>query len=346
MTEKTNANPGERSDQIADELVIDGLLSYLHDDDQAGRAKRVERTIDALREDETRTRGARPSHRRRGASQGRSRRRWSVSIAALVVIANVLVLVGLPTQPSALAQVQASIATLSTPGVRRYEVRVELGPAEATDEQADAPRLGDPVAFIDMNATTSVVITHKPPFSDHWVTVGRDGQGEWAVDERGAVTREHARGRFPPWSLDGRTLMVDAIDRVLEQMLVNYDLRLPDRIDDETTGEERIEIIGTHAAGPQGPRPDRVTLLVDPRRGLPTRIELWWDPSKVRDFRPPPRPSDGVPRGPSPREGVTGPVAEQGPPDGMRLHRIVFELAPAPEGVGESWFAPATHAGG
>ena len=380
MTEDDTAQQNMHQQREADEHVVDGLLRFHYPAAISERKRRLEQTLEALHADHLTDQHVSDHHRNR-ALHTRRLRRWSISIAALIVVTNALVLIGLPSGSSALAQVEQSIETLKNPGMVRYEAWMEF-----SDDETDA---GTTVAYIDMNSASSTIICHKPPHHENWVTVGRDLDGEWAISDSGQLTRDDAHRHFPPWSLDDQTLLVDSIDKVLEQLLTNYVLSKPDSIFYNQTGETLTRVVARYNGRGQGPKPDSVTVLIHPISNLPVRIEFGWDSKAQHSFRPPPPQDRGRLSPPKPRfnSGHHKPDHEQQSPpppfnadmnetpehpgfdqsnidrDGPRgefenrrphqmapqndqggLRRLVFELRTFPVDLDSNWFSAENHA--
>lgn len=319
---------------MADDLVVDGLLTYLGDTDEAARDRRMERLRASLH-----------AGGRRGGSH--RVRRWAMATAAVVVLANALFLLGLPGGASAMAEVRQTIEALRAPGDRRYEVRLVL--AGAAGGAQDEP--GEPNAVIDMRSPGLMVVRHHPPGSAGEVVAGRDAQGEWAIGTDGTVVRNAPRRFFPPWSVNDQSLIVDSVDRVLEQLLDRYDLSNEPSAPVVEGGPRLERVLGKRLDATRGPLPDEVELWLDPATNLPQRIEMRWDrrhasPFGDRGF------GDRPPGGPPPGERPAGERAPGGPPEsdaprqappGSRIDRIVLDRVDAPA-LPEGWFTPEHHA--
>ncbi len=238
----------------------------------------------------------------------------------MIIIVNALVLIGFPNTPSAYAQVSRSIEALQSVGFRRYEVWVN----PLVNQNAPAPRKSEPNAYIDMNATESMMIRHRPPHHGDWLIAGRDAQGDWAIDSDNQILRGDIRAFLPPWSLDNHSLLVNSIDRVLEQTLTQYKLQSPEKSEDGS-----ILIIADRNLGMRGPQPEQVIIRIDPETELPSSIHMVWLNNDGRESRVP--------------ESNATPTQRPAPGQHPRLSSITFELVEFPQWLDESWFDPHSH---
>lgn len=296
--------------RLADELVAHGLLAWLvsagagaHDN-----AARLRRVLDAIGRDEQRFQ--RPRQRTMAALA-----RFGVGLAAAIGVAIVIIGFVASGERSAAAEVRASIAAMrSAVGVvRRYEVRLTLwGPGGSDDGPS---RIG---AVVDTDGER-LVVRHWPPGRESGdasdaVFVGRDGLGDWAIDDGGRVVRGDVRDAWPPWSLDDRVLVVDSLDRVLEQLPTRFDLKRehPGALPGGAKGSAEFLVIDASRDDRHSPIPHSVTIWLDPATKVVERMEFRWHEASGPTDRPP-------------------------------MRSITFELAGASD-LPPGWFDPATHA--
>ena len=304
MTERQgpdHQSQGMSPDELANDLVIDGLLHSLGDSDEPARERRLERLSRSIRDREDEAPGpiSIDRHRRTGRRTARLTR-WAVALAAMVVLANALFIIGLPGGASVRAELQSSIEALRGAGDRRYEVRMTTQSGATQDA---------PAAVIDMRAPDLLLVRHTPPHAPGEVVIGRDELGEWAISPAGEVTRENTRRFYPPWSVARGELLVGSIDLVLEQLLSGYDLERGASAPLAPGGAALDRVLGARIDRGVGPYPDEVEVWIDPDTQLPQRIEMRYDETRERRGGPPP------------------------------LARIVFDRVEI-EPLGEAWFTP------
>lgn len=335
------AEVGLDAGAAASELVIHGLLEFHRHLDPLAREARINRVLEAIHA-EPRTRGPLPFIRPQLI-------RWALAAAAILAIAVGVMIFGVPGETSALAQVQQSIAALRSPGDRRYEARVL--------SWADQSPPADAHATIDMRSPLLLIIRHRPPRSDAPVFVGRDAMSEWAIRPDGAIERDNPRRFWPPWSVDDQTLIVDSLDRVLEQLPGRYTFHREPSTAIEGRGPKPFTRVNAARNDRAGPLPHRLRLWIDPTTDLIERIEFAWDtpdrepsdapapadalpPSEAREPNPrdhgsPLAPSSAMP-GPPPADGSDRP----GPPSHPKL--IIIQRVEAPQHPAD-WFTPESH---
>lgn len=350
------AEPGPGDPRaIAAEQFAHGLLQTLHLDTTKRREHRIAATLDRLSAPPIRIRRVFP---------------WQVAsgLAAAAITIVALVLLALPTQSSAVALVQQSVAAVKSAGQRRYEVRIML--------PRDTQLQRTPLGTLDIGDEDHVLIQARTPFGDQ-IVVGRDTQGAWAIRPDGSVDRYPPRHAWPKWVNDGQnTLMLASVDELLGSLEESYQLeraagaQLP-----SGEGPAMGRVTATRKAGAEAsPGPRRIELWIDPATHVVTRMELHWDvsatgpspsdPPRRGDGRKPPRRPDGPPPGPRPggrppdgppRDGPPPdhrrppPEFLGGPPDFKAGHHpppprmLVFELVQS-AAFADSWFSPESHA--
>ncbi|MEZ6319209.1 MAG: hypothetical protein R3B49_10740 [Phycisphaerales bacterium] len=298
------------SHETASELYAHGLLETLRLTDPSARERRIGRVMDAVR-------AGPPRRTRRRAG-------WGLLVRAAVPVAAVLLMVGLlsvfsiSSGGTAVGAINRSVEALRTASDRRYHVWC------LTSEHATPTPL--PQAIVDMHAPGQMVVVHQPPWSREPVTVGRDGSGLWAIRDDGQVDRTSPERFFPPWSVDGDTLIVDSLDRLLEQLPSRYTLELREPAPIEGAGPAVYLRIRGVRRDNAGPMPLYVDVWLDRATTLPERVEMRW-----RDPGAPAGPAGASPgRGARGRPGPTPP----GP--------IIIQRVDSPV-LREGWFTPEAH---
>lgn len=323
---------------IAAEQFAHGLLETLHRDSPEGRERRIAAMLSRLEGHQERPRRLIPW---RAAS----------GLAAAVLALATLVLLALPTQTSAEAIVQRSVAAAKTAGDRRYEVRVM--PPRATELEAD------PIATLDIRDADHVLIRARSPFGDR-VVVGRNESGAWAIRPDGSVDRYPPRRAWPRWvDLGQSTIMLESVDELLASLGESYTLKRLDPSPIPSATAPTLDRVSAARAGNTEPGPRRIELWIDRDSHVVRRMEVYFDP-------PPPGPRAGQDRRPPPdRPRGPRPPPPPPPPRGERHHPppeflgeapdfrggrhppppklLVFELADDPA-FADGWFEPETHA--
>jgi len=282
---------------VARDLFMHGLIEWLVRRDTVIRENRIQAVMRAL--------DGRPT------SAGNRRMllpRVAFAVAAMIAVAIGITFFVLPSEPSALAEVQRSIKLLGAPGDRRYQARVF-----SWRDSADARDV--PYATIDMRSGM-LVVRHRPPGSPGEMTVGRDAAGAWAVREDGTIDRARASRYWPPWSMDGDSLFVAALDRIPEQLARGYTLRRTAGVRIEGSTRLVCDLITATRNGRDGPMPHVVDVWVNRETGLLERIEAKWERA------------EGEPRGPGARH------------ESPRMIVLQREVTPA---LPADWFDATAH---
>lgn len=273
MTETMPRNiiePDSRAEAqcIADEQFVHGLLEHLHRDDRAAQTARIASVMRAIRSE------VRP--RRTGPAIRTSWRSALAAAASIVLVATIITL-GLPTEQSAYAMVQASLDASRTAGNRRYEIRVVPPGEDASGQRV--------IAELDIQDPQHVVIRAAMRRGQR-IVVGRNPAGAWAVRPDGTVVRFDRDHDRPRWvAFDQTSVLVESVDELLEQLRQRYRLEI-DEADAGASldGAPMDHIVATREAGPEH-RPDRIDLWIHPGSRIVQRMELQWSG---------PRPGDGL----------------------------------------------------
>lgn len=363
--------------RAADELVVHGLLQCAAPRAEEAREARIQRVLKAA----DGVVGRVGPEGTAAVVEGKTNvgRGWrfgwmGLGIAAAIVIGTIAVFNGLPTESTATAAVQHSIAAIRRAGDHRFEVWRK----SAADAEEGKGVLG---AVVDARPPGLLVVTHYPPRTPGGVVVGRDERGAWAIDNEGQVRRDGVEALFPPWTLDGKQFVVDSLDQILEQLEARYDITWSK----EQNSGARSVVGKLRARG--GPQPPEVEVWINTATELPDRIQFRWDkgagggvkepegrdgpprggsreggrppgppPHEMNGEDAPPRGPDflglnddrGVDRGPPPREhgGREGPGGPGGEgargerPSPMRSMEFIRVATPP---HGQNWFDPSTH---
>ncbi len=327
--------------QAASELVVQGLLEYVHRGDGARREERLAKFFDGL---DGSAAPARVFVLRRYA-------RWGLAIAAMIGICTILVLVGVPGESSALAEVKQSIAAMKNAGERRYEVSFVSGDGAAGAKDVNA--------IIDTSGPGLLLIRHKPPWARDFVAAGRDEKGAWATTRDGLTTRDHPERNWPPFVTDGgESLIMDSMDRLLDGLPDRFDLRRGDAAmipgSGSASATRTYDRITARRKTTAGPQPNTVELWIDPSTKLVERIEYHWDTGLVGrsagdgvgrgdkggDGGPGGGPG-GKPHGPPPGDDMDGPG--RGPPPAHHDHGPDDFGPGGPHGHGPDDHGPSGH---
>ncbi len=251
---------------VADELFAHGLLTYLHTDTPHKQGERVGRLMAAL---DSGT-GVPPLSSTSYRFPIRSARGW-LALAACVTLAAIAVFVGFPGERSAQAEVQQTIAAMrsTAAGDRRYEIRLQ----RPTDDAL--PSL--PGAVIDTRSPNLLLLRANAP-DGHEIIAGRDATGDWCIRLDSGVEREHPEQAWPRWAKVGEeSLLVDSVDRLLEELTRSYDLQREGEAKLEGSTVSYRHIVGTKKRV-RCPGGDHVEVWIDATTKSVERIEMRWDP--------------------------------------------------------------------
>lgn len=211
----------------ADELLVHGMLTHMHADSAGAQQARVERVITQIAALQERAGSAGPIPIARGVRSRRATAVWkrvALGVAAALAITGGLVILGLPAEPTALAQTQRALSQLRSAGERRYEVR-----AIDTDRRAGAPadaatETSPPIGIVDMRAPSTMLIRAILP-DGRPIVVGRDAKGPWNLRPNGHIDRTDYQRGWPRWAeVDGQPLLADSVDQLLESVTRGYTL--------------------------------------------------------------------------------------------------------------------------
>jgi hypothetical protein len=296
------SDPGPQSE--ARERFIHGLLESLHRDTSAETDRRVNALMARLE-------APIPLH-----SHGRIRRWPLLSSMAAAVALVFLVMLGWPTDRTALATVQQSIAASQTAGDRHYEISVT--PPEGDDLHQ--------IAALDVRDPSHYLVTATSPEGDT-VTLGRSGDDSWAIHPDGTLERYAPKRLLPPWINFGTsTVMLVSVDDLLATLERSYDLRRTENAPIPGTQVLCERVTAMHKGGT--PDPNRVELWIDRDSHIVRRMELHWT------ARPRPHRDDGPPRQ---RSGPRGDGPPRGRPDPLEDARFVADNGlpfPPPDRIG------------
>jgi hypothetical protein len=331
--------------QAAREQFVHGLLETMHRDRREDTDRRLAAVMARIEA---------PIPFRDHAPRRRPWRLVSGMAAGVILVAAAML--SLPSQRSALAMVQASIAASRTAGDRGYEIRVTIADAEHPVTRS--------LATLDVRDPSHYLLRITADNGEK-ITMGRNADGEWAIKKSGEIDRTPPKWLLPQWvSFGGSTMMLTTVDDVLARLEGSYDLKR--RAPEATPTGVRCDRVTAALKSRPSADPGRVELWLDPRTKVVRRIEMVWDgteggdvehrqggPRGGRGGRPPP---DG--RRPPPHEGGPLPPGEDAPP-GDRPSRprppsldrfsatprtALFELAGGGP-FADGWFDPATHGG-
>lgn len=357
--------------RAAGELVVQGLLESLHRRDAASREARIETFFAGLE-----------NPKRLRVFPFRRVVRWGMAIAAVIALTTTLVLIGVPGESTALAEVRQSIRAMRAAGDRRYEVSM----AKRSGDDAAA----DVNAIIDMRSPNLLLIRHKPPGWNDFAVGGRDEKGAWAILKDGTTTRTNPERQWPPFVTDGgETFMTQSIDKQLEELpeLFTFAKTASEKVPGAASDGLAMDRITATRKQRSGFKPSRVDLWIDPASHFVERIEYRWDEAAPGGSRGGPGggggsqdgdhdrgPKRGGPRGPDdgdhhgsdgdrpppPRDRLDGPGHGPGgspPPSsgkrggdhgsgghGSAQRLVVFQRVDAPT-LPPDWFTPEGHGG-
>jgi hypothetical protein len=371
-SETTFISPDDSADHAsrANELFTHGLLSLLHERSRTTMSDRVARVMSevALGSPSDPSSPLRaPRHHRRMHRAAR------IALIAAIAGGSFIALWSLPdtSANSARAAVMQSIAAVSAPGDRRYEIRIQ----HELDDQLPA----SPIAILDSRGGQFLLRTRTP--EGGVAIAGHDSMGEWSTRRDGTIDRERPRRGWPRWATNrGDAILADSAAALMQSLTSDYSLN--DATSETIDGRTLTRISGTLKEGLPPHLADRVDLWLDTESMIMERLEFNWD-----DRPPPPEggPAGGPKRGPEgpdrrggpdghrpPREGPRpdgpsmnpdmppppphdGPrdAAHDGsrdrrppgpPPPGRRIRTLAVSRVPAPTWP-EAWFSASTHEG-
>ncbi|MBX3358483.1 MAG: hypothetical protein KF745_08645 [Phycisphaeraceae bacterium] len=260
-------------EHAAGDQFVHGLLSFLHMDSRARQDRRMARVLSAI-DSESAVAGR--------IGPARRRFNWRTAsgiIAAALVLTGVLAIL-VPTEQSATATVQTSLAALDSGGDRRYEVRVLAG------RDTEFPK--NPMATVDVRDRSHVLVKAITP-RGHQITLGRDDEGRWMITPEGDVNRFPPRQAWPRWlDLGESTVLVESIDSRLETMTRDYDLKksAPEPLPGAAAGAPTFQRITAQRTGGPSPEPARIELWIDGGSRLVKRMELHWPEAQWGRDRP------------------------------------------------------------
>lgn len=296
---------GAEPKKVAAEQFVHGLLESMHRDGDAARERRIRAMLDSL--------GGEPvviTRRLRLVPW-----RLASGLAAAIVLMGVILL-SIPTQTSAEAVVQATIAASKTAGDRRYQVRAKL-PEESEVESR-------PIATLDVRDADHVLIKAVTPEGDQ-VVVGRDSEGAWAIRPDGTTDRYPPKHAWPRWVNTGKsTLMLASVDEMLASLADSYTLKKQTAAPLPSGGAlcDRLTAVRKPDAAPQ---PQRLEFWIDPQSHIVRRMELHWDP---------PRPMGGEAGRVAPGESDEAAAGQDATPNGPRGDGQIGGEGPRPDGPG------------
>lgn len=303
---------------LADQLVIHGLLAATTAEAMATRRSRIDRVLLAA---------ATPRPSPLQSISVRPFTRWAMATAAALAIAVTLVILGLPGESKALATIRESIEAMRTAGTRRYEVRI------FTVNDDDSARA--PIATVDVRSPGLLVIKDRPPWFDGDKFVGRDASGAWTVLPDGAVLRDPPIAYWPPWaSVGGQPLFTDSIQSLIAGLPNAYALGMLDAQPLPSKSFGTMDRVRGLRINKHGHEPDRVELWIDPLSRMVERVEYHWTAAAPQE---PTASTKTAPPAKSHVPGSTPPPPPGGPP---RL--VVFERVDTPE-LPQDWFTPEGH---
>lgn len=317
-----SGDPGKQ----ADELLVHGLMQFLHADQPDSQQRRVERVMNELRAESPADGSAQPAPRvhervlvRRFRVPMRALRSLTAVAAVMGVIAAVSLL-AIPRQTSAAGTLRDSIAALRGPGDRRFEVRI------TTWEDSDS---GDePHAIVDTRQPSQMLIRAKrPPKHDGdegMMVVGRDARSRWAIRPDGSIERDRPEQAWPRFAaMENQSLFAESVDQMLEQMSWIYTFSKGE--DERSSSGVMLRRVEGVRKQHTGPGPSEITVWIDDATKIVERVELRWNERDRHRFEkaPPPPPGVDMRRGPDdfrPRHGpgMRRPGGPDGPPPEFR----------------------------
>ena len=360
----------------ANELFAHGLLSLAHERSGTTMSDRVARVMSevALGSPNDPASPLRaPRHHRRMHRAAR------IALIAAIAGSALIAIWSLPdtSANSARAAVLQSIAAVSAPGDRRYEIRIQ----HEFDDQLPA----SPIAILDSRGGQFLLRTRTP--EGGVAIAGHDDIGEWSTRRDGTIDRERPRRGWPRWATNrGDAILADSAAALMQSLTSDY--TLSDATSETIDGRTLTRISGTLKEGLPPHLADRVDLWLDTESMIMERLEFNWDdrppppeggpaggpeggpdgPERRRGpdgHRPPregPRPDgpraggpgpDGPsmhpdrPPPPGPDRQIDGPPGRPPgpPPPGRRIRTLAVSRVPAPTWP-EAWFSASTHEGG
>ncbi len=288
----------------ADELLADGLLGFLAEDDVDAQEQRIAKVMAGIRSD------AGEGRLVFSVRTARIVRRWG-AVAAAVAVFGVVAILGIPGETSAQATIERTISLMRSSGDRRYEMR--MIDFDQTEMSTDIR------ATVDTRSPNFTLIQTKSP-EGRDVVVGRDAEGKWAIRRDGQIERRNPEIAWPRWATLGEeSLFADSVDVLLDQMTHRYDLSREGLETLEGRGEQQF----THIRGSKkvGVRPGvrQVDVWIGAESKIVERVEMRWDPLPTQSEVRPPRngrlePEDRMDGPPEP-ERRPGGGPRGGPPD-------------------------------
>lgn len=281
MTQPTPDNPtpntGDQTDPFvpvasdaeiqaqADELLMHGLLSVVHERADGAASKRADRVMEELRAASGNPIGVHAAKRASRWAGRRLNRLVGVPAAVLVLLVGSWFIAEWPSN-QAKAALMASATAVSAPGTRRYEVRLL--------RESDTTLPTRPDAIFDSDGSNFLLRARNPMGAI--AIAGQDAAGEWAIRREGGIERNDPRRAWPRWSTDrGESLFIESVGALMKSLAMDYRLK-----DDGVTtiGTKRVRhITALRRNGTPPHLADRVELAIDVDSQLLERLEMNWD---------------------------------------------------------------------
>lgn len=249
-------SPGD----VASQLFVEGVLGYMAEGAGGARTRRLSRVLSALHAPAEETHAAAPLRFRLP--------RWTYAMAAGLLAAAGIALFFIPTERSALGEVQRAAAVFRAGGDRRFDIKLFTTAAtQRTDVQT-----------IDIRSPGNLVlVTHKPPWRKRTVIVGHDADGYWTIRDDGIVDRTSAERELPPWIRIGhQTLFEEPLDELLIDLPRDFPTLVMEPHAHLEGNDTDLNHITATRSQVSGPEPDVVELWIDPATRELERLEFHW----------------------------------------------------------------------